>query len=466
MSMSPKWQRRLEVALVIVLCALGIALRLRMMADGRWRFGGADSVGYLRLGHELAANHRYALSPAHPLAWVRPPLYPIILAILMPNGTLQGDWTAILTFNFACEIGSALLVWRLARRMAGPVAGVLGLAVTMLNPFLPLYSAAMLTETPAAFLSTAALAMLVLVGEQRPRLGWAGAGALLALSTLLRPDGLGLGVAFLPALLLQTGTRRERLQRAAAAAIAFTVVFAPWPIRNKVATGQWHPLGGRIDRYTQPVENYEGYWAWLRSWSTDWTPMTTPTTCFYSTDCPAGLNDLRQRGAYQFYDDENVVRPLIDRRFREGLTPGVNDAFAALARQHRRARPILVEVGLPISRAWSMWTSPNDELLQARPPWIWRQLWPHMAAWSTWQFLLFLLGGAWLCARRRTRAIAAPIYAVILVRTVVLAYTFYCMPRYTLEVLPLVYAVAAAGVVDFAAWAVARVRTKLSSPRE
>jgi 4-amino-4-deoxy-L-arabinose transferase-like glycosyltransferase len=465
--MSPRsWlsSRRLELTLVLLLLAVGLFVRLRIIYDGNWRFAGADSVGYLKLGQELIHHHRYALSPQHPLAWVRPPLYPIVLALLMPNGVLQGPWPALFTFNFTLDLASGLLVWLMARRLAGPWAGLLGLGATILNPFTPLYAAAMLTETPAAFLSTATLALLVLVGERRPRLGWASAGAGVALSTLLRPDGLLLGAAFLPALIFQAGTRRDRLVRAGLAALAFTVVFAPWPLRNLVATGATHPFGGRIDRFTQPVANYEGYWAWLRSWSTDWTPMTTPTTCFYAPDCPQGLADLRQRGAYQFFDDEAVVQPLIQRRFREGLTPELSHAFADVAAAHVRARPFLVEVELPLSRAWSMWTSANDELLQGRRPWLWHTLWPYMARWSTWQFLLFLIGGAWLSVVRRTRAVASPLYVAVLVRTVILAFTFYCMPRYTLEVLPLIYTLGAAGVVAIAAAMAERWRRRRSAP--
>jgi hypothetical protein len=456
--------RRIELAVAVLLLAVGLFVRIRVIYV--WRFAGSDSVGYLKLAHELFAHHRYALSPQHPLAWVRPPLYPMILAVIMPNGQLMGSsWIPLFVFNCTLELATGVLVWRMARQLAGPWAGLLALAATMLNPFLPLYSAALLTETPALFLATATLATLVLLAERRPRLAWAGSGALGALATLLRPDGLLLAAAFLPALIFQSGSWRDKMQRALLAAAAFVVVFAPWPLRNLVATGAVHPLGGRIDRFTQPVENYEGYWAWLRSWSTDWTPMTTPTTCFYAPDCPQGLWDLRQRGAYRFFDDEKVVQPLIQRRFREGLTPQLSHDFSAVAAAHRRARPLLVEVALPLSRAWSMWTSPNDELLQGSRPWIWPHLWPHMARWSELQVLLFLVGGAWLSWRRRTRASASALYFAVLTRTLVLAYTFYCMPRYTLEVLPIVYTLGAAGLIDMVSVIVARVRARSLTAR-
>jgi hypothetical protein len=451
--LSARARRLVEITAVVALCIAGIAVRLRMHADGTWAFAGSDSVGYAKLGHELAAHFRYALGPLpEPASWVRPPLYPIFLALVFPSGDVfHASWTALFATQIACDVGTGLLIFAISRKMAGPVAGVVGLALVEINPFTPLFSLAMLTETLATFLATATLAALVL-GVDRPqaraRRAWILAGALLAASTLLRPDGLLLVFGFLPAWYFTVAARREKFIRAALALAAFTVVFAPWPIRNVVQFRSPHPVGGRIDRFTRPVENYEGYWAWLRSWSRDYEGMTTPTTCFYDPTCnPQTLDDLRRRGAYVDIDDEARVRALIADRFRHGLTPENSRAFQTLADEHRRAHPLLVEAWFPLTRSWSMWVAPFEELLQGRPPWIWRDLKPHLHDISLVQALAWMIGGALLCLYRPTRRDGSILYATIVLRTLVLGYTFYSMPRYSIELMPTAYALIAGGLV-------------------
>lgn len=456
--LSPRARRILEIALVVLLLLAGLALRVRLNRD--WAFVGADSVGYMKLARELVIHGRYALGPLpEPLAWVRPPLYPLFLALTVPSLEIGRSWGALIPTQIALDLATALLCFGMARRLAGPVAGLLALALAALNPFTSLFTAAMLTETLATFLSTATLAAVVL-GAARPLVWWPLGGALVALSSLLRPDGLMLATAFGPALWFLPAPRRRKLTLAALTLASFTVVFAPWPARNLMRFGQARPLGGRIDRYTRPVENYAGYWAWLRSWSRDWISMTTPTTCYYDSSCPAALGSLRERGAYVDLDDAAEVERLIAQRFAEGLTPAVDAGFQRLADRRRRAHPLLVELGLPLSRAWLMWAAPHDELLQARLPWpsVWRVIHPRQRAIATVQWILILAAGAWLVARRRTRVDASSLYATLIVRTLVLGYTFYCMPRYALEVMPLGWTLAAAGLVE--AWRSWRARRK------
>jgi Dolichyl-phosphate-mannose-protein mannosyltransferase len=447
--LSPRARRWLEPTLVIALLLLGLYVRVRVVSDG-WKFAGSDSYGYMKLAHELRTHGRYALGPPpQPLAWVRPPLYPIFLAIVQPATDTNASWTPILATQIALGLLTALMVYFLARRLAGPVAGLIGLAIAAANPWTPPFDAAMLTETLATFLSTATVTVIVF-GAARPRRWWPVAGGLVALSTLLRPDGLMLAAAFAPPFFVARAAWREKALWAGVALAGFMLVFAPWPIRNVARFGQAHPFGGRIDRFTNPVENYEGFWAWLRSWSTDWAPMTTPTTCFYAEGCPNDLVLLRRLGAYDDVNDEAGVQALFERRYREGLSPAVSRGFQELADARRRAHPLRVEVWHPITRAWAMWVTGFHELYQGRVAWpsgLGRTR-PYLFQLSLVQWLLIVASGVWLSARQRTRADGGALFAAIGVRTLVLAYTFYCMPRYALEVMPLGWALIGGGVVD------------------
>jgi hypothetical protein len=447
MSSAPR-ARRQEIALVVAWLLAGLAFRV-CLHHGGWRFSGSDSIGYLKLANELRDHGRYALGPTEPLGWVRPPLYPIFLAVIGPPPTVNAPWGPLIPVQIALDLGTSLLTFLLARRLAGKTAGFIALTSAVLSPFLAPFTAAMLTETLATFLTTAVLATIVL-GAARPLVFWPLGGALVGLSSLLRPDGLILAVAFLPPLLLRPVSPRRKLTLAALTFAAFAVLFAPWPLRNLARFGEARPLGGRVDRLSHPVENYAGYWAWLRSWSRDWIPMTTFTTCYYDVVCQPRLNELRAGGAYDDLDDEVMVRRLVTARFIYGLTPEVDAAFQRLADARRRAHPLLVEVALPSSRAWHMWTAKFNELFQGPLPWapVMRWVKKSMRAWATLQWLIILVAGAGLTVRRQTRVDAATLFVPILVRTLVLGYTFYCMPRYALEVMPLGWALGAAGLVE------------------
>jgi hypothetical protein len=464
LAQSRRLLRVIEVVVIVALLAVGIWIRLEARFDRHWCFAGSDSFGYAKLGHELITHGRYALGPPpEPLAWVRMPLYPMFLAVVLPSGDVyNASWTALFAAQFAFDIMTGLLAWAMARRMAGPIAGVIALGITEINPFTPLFSLAMLTETMSTLLTTAALAA-IMFGAARPRRWWPVAGALIALGMLLRPDALMLAIGFVPALLLAAASRREKLTWCAAALLGFVVVFAPWPIRNLAQFGHAYPIGGRIDRFSRPVENYEGYWHWLRSWSRDWEGMTRPTTCFYDPTCNARmLDDLRARGAYADVDDEATVRPLIDDRFKRGITAENSLAFQKLADARRRAHPLLVEVWLPLSRSWFMWVAPFNELLQGRPPWVWLYLnaVPLLMSLSLVQMILWLAAALFLSLYRRTRADASILATVIVVRTLILGYTFYSMPRYSIELMPTAWTLIAVAAVLAARLIRSRVRAQ------
>jgi hypothetical protein len=450
--MSSRWLRLLEVGITVLIAALGVYIRARAYGDNTWCFGGSDSFGYARLGTELLSHGRYALGPPpEPLVWVRPPLYPIFLGLVFRSADLyHASWIGLFVAQIGLDVVTGVLAQLMARRLAGPVAGLIAIALTQVNPITPLFALAMLTETLATTLATATVATIVL-GSDRPRRWWPLAGALMALSTLLRPDGLLLGAAFATALVTLPGSWRAKMRWSAAALIGFVVVFAPWPIRNQLRFGNPHPVGGHLDRQTHAVQYYDGYYSWLRSWARDSAPMTTPTTCFYETHCPGVLRDLAARfGAYTDFDDQAAVNALVEKRFATGLTAEVDAGFRKLAAARRRAHPFTVEIVLPLSRAWYMWDGPFNEILQARPPWIWRQLWPYIPYYARVQCFAILAAGLFLSWRRRTRALASILFVTLLARTLVMAYSFYCMQRYAIEVMPLGWVLVAVAPVEAA----------------
>jgi 4-amino-4-deoxy-L-arabinose transferase-like glycosyltransferase len=346
---------------------------------------------------------------------------------------------------------TGVLVWRMARRMAGARAGLIALALSMFMPFTWMAAGAGLTECLATALATATVASLVLL-DQRPRLACALGGVGIALSTLTRPDGILLAAAVVPAA-FQLGRRRWRTaaRLAAVSALGFAVVFAPWPLRNYARFGEPWPFGTRVDRYTQPVAHWKGPQAWMRSYARDGQPQLDTTSCIFTAGCRRSIESLANEHAFDDDDEKAAVGAALDLRDRYGLSFITSDAFQRLADQKLHRHPLRVLIGLPLRRAWNQWTSAFDEILQ-KPPFpsaygVYMRLLDPIAFVT---FLLLVAACVLLIQRRETRAGASVLVTAIAFRAVVLAWAFYSLPRYVREVQPLAYVLIA--VASVTAW--------------
>lgn len=462
-------RRRVEVAVVLALLALGLGLRLGMCRG--YVFAGSDSYGYLKLADEWRAHGRYALAPApEPLHFARPPLYPLFVAAVKGGARAEmsgGEgWGRITTAQAFLDVFvTGLLVFFLARKLSGACAGAIALFIAMVMPFTVIAVGAALTECVAEALATAAIAALVL-GRARPRRWFPAAGALVALSTLLRPDGLLLGFAFVPAL-WAIGGWRERAIVGLAAAAGFAVAFAPWPARNLIRFGQAWSFGCRVDRTQRPIVNWSGAHHWLASYGRGWQTFNWGSGCVFDRNCVISVLQVERDGGVDDDADRAALEALLQQRSREGLSEAVSRGFDDLAAAHRRHHPLRVLAGLPLQRAIQMWTDSFDEIFQKPMPiYGGRALRATLPAITIGFFIWLLLSSAVLLARPKTRADAAVLVTAIASRTAVLAFTFYCMPRYIREVMPLAYVLAGAGLVEGARWLAARRRAKISAVTE
>jgi 4-amino-4-deoxy-L-arabinose transferase-like glycosyltransferase len=443
--------RAVELALVLALTAAGAAVRMRLVDHG-FVFAGSDSYGYLNLADELRLHHRYALGPREPLHYGRMPLYAGFLALVKGDAQARVDggsgWARITHAQIALDLLALPLVYLMTRRLGGRAAAAAALALAALTPLSLLYTSAVLTESLATVLTIATLAPLIL-GAGRPRLWFPLAGVGAALSTLLRPDGVFLLVPIAVAVLGLAAPRRQRAIVGACALAAWTLVYAPWPVRNLARFGHAYPVGARVDRFTRPLPHYQGFWAWLWSWSEDSGPQTLPSTLYLN---PPSVISVANFPASAFDDagERATVAALFGERARHGLTAEVDDGFARLAQARAARHPLRVHLVLPTLRAYHMWISPYDELLQH--PLIWPLL--RRLGWSLVILRALLvvaaavgLVGLWRAPSTRVAAVALGSWMAI--RTAVLSYTLYSMARYTTQVIPIAFVVAAAGA---AAW--------------
>lgn len=178
----------LLIALPIAIAAWFLVLERRIAGD--WGFALDDSWIHATMARNLATGHGFSFNPGEPVAGSTAPIYTALLALLY-LATHEVVWTSKV-IGVACLIGSALLTYRLTRRLMPETA-------------VPAALAALLVATSPGLLWAALSGMeimlyvlLIVAGalawhEGRDRL----APLLFALGVWVRPDGVLLLALFL-----------------------------------------------------------------------------------------------------------------------------------------------------------------------------------------------------------------------------------------------------------------------------
>ncbi|HOX45566.1 MAG TPA: glycosyltransferase family 39 protein [Myxococcota bacterium] len=169
-------------ALIVVGLALAVRLVILWQSQASPTFAAPiiDSARYDHLARALAAGE----DPGAELYW-QPPAYPLLLA-----GLYASSGGSILLAKLVQALAgacTALLAWRLGRRLVGAAGGWLaGLCVALYGP-LVYFEGELLAEGWAALLAPALVLALLHVAERGGKLAGLGAGLLLGLCWLTRP---------------------------------------------------------------------------------------------------------------------------------------------------------------------------------------------------------------------------------------------------------------------------------------
>lgn len=160
---------------------------------------------------------------------------PLTVLSLVPTTWLFPDNTMAQRFTF-CLVGAVaiVLIGLLARRLAGPVAGVAAAVVAAANPNLWMNDAVIMSESISTLLIAGLLWSCVEL-RRSPTLLRAGlTGALCGLTILARVEiGLFLPLLIVPAIALARDLPwRDRIARSAVAVVLAGLVVAPWTLWN------------------------------------------------------------------------------------------------------------------------------------------------------------------------------------------------------------------------------------------
>ncbi len=338
-----------------------------------------DSPFYIDLAWNWLKHGVYGLTVNGGVAPVdmRVPGYPAFLAaIFAAAGESERAVMfaqAVLELLTCCAI--ALIAARLAPRFARRRTAIAALWLAALCPFTANYTAVVLAETLAIFLTSVAILMLVqtelgansshqeVSGANGGLSPWFLAGIVAGFGTLVRPET--------PLLLLAAGlvllarwwkpVNWPRLMRATALmSIGLVLPLAPWAARN------WrtlHEIQFLAPRYGQlPGELApRGFEAWTHTWlwrfrdvfAVDW--KLDGARIDMADLPPAAFDSPAQR--------TEVAKLLASYNQTLTLTSDEDRGFGEIARERTALHPMRTWVKIPLLRSLALWFAPRVELL-------------------------------------------------------------------------------------------------------
>ncbi|HID24200.1 MAG TPA: dolichyl-phosphate-mannose-protein mannosyltransferase [Planctomycetaceae bacterium] len=243
-----EWLERRGRAVAMAIVGLAFTLRvvaLVLQSDHLAQ----DRDAYLAIARNLAAGQGYVSVAGGPPTAYRPPLYPLVLALLLR----VGRGTAGIAFlHTVLGVGTVCLTLLLGRRLGLGAGRFLAALLVAADPLLVQYSTFPMTETVFTFLVAALLAagmsLTETSGPAARGMVWRGAlvGLLFGLCALCRPTIWAFGVLAVAWWCLPRPGRSSRRRGPSAGlmgrtalvvAIAAGLTVAPWILRNYRAFG-------------------------------------------------------------------------------------------------------------------------------------------------------------------------------------------------------------------------------------
>ena len=234
----------------LILSILGLCLILRLLfliAVQPWAYSIEGQLDFCRdspLYHHLACNmldhQRFAASAVAEPDPLRTPIYPAFVAGIY--GIFGRIPSAVFIVQILLDTLSCFLLFWTLRRLINRKVALIAAFFYAIDPYLILFSSALLTETLFVFFLVVTLSILGWIlsreGNKRATLGYGLLGFIIGLATLIRPISLYLPVLLVGFLLIAYRKKLGvALKYSAALAVVFLLVISPWLIRNYTLFG-------------------------------------------------------------------------------------------------------------------------------------------------------------------------------------------------------------------------------------
>ena len=450
--------------------ALSLGLALRLFFIIHFPFYAGDTKFYDELARNLLDHRVYGLFVHGELTSVdmRMPGYAVFLAGLY--AAFGRSIRAVMVVQACIDLITCVLTALIAGMIA-PVdsktrVATIALWITALCPFTANYTAAVLTEVLATFLTTlAVLAFVIAFGRasvdssnesvgHRPlyseAASWLLTGLIVGLGTLVRPET--------PLLLLAAGLVlaaywRHRVDWSklflAVSWISLGLILAltPWAARNAKTLGRIEFLA---PRYAQTYGDFipHGFYDWTGTWMVRFSDAYLVT--WKLGKGPIRIEEL-PASAFDSSAERSHVAALID-RYNDDLqmSPILDREFATLARERKLRRPIRTYIEVPLARMVTIWFAPRIALLPYSG-----KLWPPAENWqnhrtdfgvtAAFGILNFLYIGMAVvgAVRFRKQPTIAFLILMVAIRTVFLTQLQTVEPRYVIVCYPVILALGA-----------------------
>jgi 4-amino-4-deoxy-L-arabinose transferase-like glycosyltransferase len=415
------------VALTLIV-ALGLGLRLESALNPDANPGGGsivayqgnDTLAYERISEALYETGRYGTEEMRsPSDWS--PGAPFFYAgVYFLTGGTDPEKARIAVALLGAVM--VLLVYLIGRRLAGPVAGLIAALLAATYPTFIDNNGQLLSEPIAAALLAAAVLSFLWAADGRRAWAWLVPGLFLGATALTRPEYLPFAAVFALITLIKVARARSfgiGLASSALLVAAFAAVLAPWTMRNYFV----------LDRFV---------------------PITTGggKALFVATYLPGKGRQLPVKRALikrftgdRFVSPEEVRRTemknLLDRVARKYPNLERDAALARIGREnfrkYVRERPAAYARMVAV-KMWNVWRRGSGPTMRA-------------SGWIAFHYALLafaIVGLGALAWRRRWEALlpGSLIAGITLLGGLLLA-----VPRRNVPLLPLVFALAAVGVV-------------------
>ena len=434
---------------IFFLAFTAAAVALRLLFYWKLRFVEGDSFIYGELARNLVQHHTFGYSNGYGGAdptLVRLPGYPLFMAFIWLFTGVE-HYDAIMIVQVVLDLVSCFVIAALALEVVSEKAAKWTFALVALCPFFANYATTPLTETLAILFAALTFYCAARAGRAADSYAWwAGCGAAVGASILLRPDGgillAALGGYFAVRLLRSPDKRRVFFAGTLVAVVAFAPL-VPWTIRNYRVMHVFQPLAPRYANDPGEFVPF-GFYHWARTWLVDdvsiadiyWPvpgdevdpTLLPPRACDSADQC------ARTRALFDQYNQTHQ------------LTPQIDAGFEQLTQERIRSHPFAYWVGLPLARVADMWLRPRTEMLPLDYHW-WRYQEEGRDAYIATALgvlnLFYVVCAVMGVLTRRVR-LAALMLGWVLVRTAFLATIEVPESRYVLECFPIVFVFAAA----------------------
>jgi Dolichyl-phosphate-mannose-protein mannosyltransferase len=450
---------------IIAAASAGVALRIFFL----FRFppsDSGDSPFYIDLAWNWLKKGVYGsvingrLMPLD----ARVPGYPAFLAAIF---RVAGNSSrAVMLAQIIIDLATCFLIVLIAARLASDSSrrrvAFAALWLAALCPFTANYTAVVLTETLATFLTALAILLLMealsgasrVTPSQSVKSGfspWFLAGIIAGFGTLVRPETPLLLIAAGLVLLAKWRSPADwrKLARAALLMSAGLLLpLLPWAARNWRALHEIQFLAPRFAQLPGELAPVD-FDFWTQTWL--WRYGDVYLTV-WNLDEDQILIDSIPAAAFDSRQERDRVAALLDEyNDSQMLSLEQDRAFGEIARERTARHPLRTFVKIPFLRSLAMWFTPRVELLPYSG-----HIWPLRNKWQddrqdlivTSAFFLLnclyvalALAGAWIA---RGRPGWAFLIAFILLRTAFFAgFADAPEPRYVLECFPALIALAA-----------------------